>query len=58
LLSAREVGHYLGFGPTRTYRLLNEGALPVVRIGSRIRVRRSDLDTFIEARLERGGDES
>lgn len=52
LMSPDEVRQHLGLGRTYTYRLLATGAIPSVRIGRLRKVRRSDLEQFIEARLE------
>jgi excisionase family DNA binding protein len=52
LMSPDEVRQYLGLGRTNTYRLLATGAIPSVRIGRLRKVRRTDLEQFIEAHLE------
>jgi excisionase family DNA binding protein len=52
LLSPKEVRQLLGLGRTYTYQLLASGAIPSVRIGRLRKVRRSDLEQFIEAHLE------
>ena len=51
LMSTDEVRQYIGLGRTYTYRLLATGALPCVRIGRLRKVRRTDLEQFIEERL-------
>jgi excisionase family DNA binding protein len=51
LMSPGEVAKFLG--RTRTYELLSAGIIPSVRIGRLRRVRREDLEAFIEARRER-----
>jgi excisionase family DNA binding protein len=52
LMSPKEVGQHLGLSRTYTYRLLSTVAIPCVRIGRLRKVRRSDLERFIEAHLE------
>jgi excisionase family DNA binding protein len=52
LMSPNEVRQLLGFGRTYTYQLLATGAIPSVRIGRLRKVRRCDVEQFIEARLE------
>ena len=52
LLSPDEVRQHLGLGRTYTYRLLATGAIPSVRIGRLRKVRRTDVERFIEDRLE------
>ena len=52
LMSPGEVAGVLGLGRTYTYQLLSTGALPSVRIGRLRKVRRTDVEQFIKARLE------
>jgi excisionase family DNA binding protein len=52
LMSPEEVRQHLGLSRAYTYRLLATGAIPCVRIGRLRKVRRSDWDAFVEARLE------
>jgi len=51
-MSPAEVRQHLGLGRTYTYQLLATRAIPSVRIGRLRKVRRSDLDAFVEAHLE------
>jgi excisionase family DNA binding protein len=53
LLSPEEVREHLGLSRTYVYRLLASGALPSLRIGRVRRVRPTDLERFIESRLDR-----
>ena len=53
LMSPEELAEFLGLGRTSTYRLLASGEIPCVRIGRLRKVRRSDVDAFIDARLEK-----
>jgi excisionase family DNA binding protein len=55
LMSPGELARFLGLGRTYTYRLLAEGEIPCVRIGRLRKVRRTDAEKFVEARVERGG---
>jgi excisionase family DNA binding protein len=59
LMNPAEVRQLLGLGRTYTYQLLATGVIPSIRIGRLRKVRRSDLDAFIEAHLEHneGGDD-
>jgi excisionase family DNA binding protein len=52
LMSPDEVAGVLGLGRTYTYQLLSTGTLPSVRIGILRKVRRTDVEQFIEDRLE------
>ena len=54
LMSPDEVRQFLGLGRTSMYQLLATGAIPSVRIGRLRNVRRTDVDKFVEARLEQG----
>jgi excisionase family DNA binding protein len=53
LLDLWQVGDYLAMSEPAVRRLVRDGVLPVIKVGgkpkSRIRVRRSDLDTLIAA---------
>jgi excisionase family DNA binding protein len=53
-MSPDEVRQLLGLGRTYTYRLLATGAIPSVRIGRLRKVRRTDVEQFIEAHTEYG----
>lgn len=48
-LSVAELQVYLGgLGKTKTYELIQYGEIPSYRIGRVIRVRRQDVDTWLE----------
>lgn len=51
LLTVEEVRAELGIGSTLIRGVIASGALPVVRIGRAVRVRRVDLDAYVEAHL-------
>lgn len=51
LLTLEEVRVELNIGRTLAYQLVRSGALPVVRVGHALRVRRADLDAYVEANL-------
>ena len=55
-MSPEELAKFLGLGRTRTYELLSAGIIPSVRIGRLRRVRRTDVDRFVESRLEYVGE--
>jgi excisionase family DNA binding protein len=52
LLRLDDIMAELGIGRTKVHTLIWSGELPVVRIGRAIRVRRADLDAFIEAKVQ------
>ena len=50
LLTLRQVGQLLGLGHTKVSELISDGSLQSIKIGRARRVRRSDLDRFLEGR--------
>lgn len=54
LLSADELARELGVGRTTAYTLLWSGTIPSMKVGRLRKVRREDLEAYIEARMERG----
>jgi excisionase family DNA binding protein len=48
-----DLARELGVGRTTAHALLWSGTIPSVKIGRLRKVRRSDVDAFIEARLEK-----
>ncbi len=48
LMTTEEVIAYLRVNPRTVYRLIQAGDLPAVRVGRQWRVRRGDLDTWLE----------
>jgi excisionase family DNA binding protein len=55
LMNPQELASLLGVSQTYTYRLLTTGQIPCARIGRLRKVRRSDVDAFVNARLEKIG---
>jgi excisionase family DNA binding protein len=45
--SVVEAARIAGIGRTGLYQLIKDGAIPVVKIGKRTLVRRSDLESFM-----------
>jgi excisionase family DNA binding protein len=48
LLSIAQVCQRLGMGKSWVYRRIHEGAIPSVKLGRTIKVRRSELERFLE----------
>lgn len=48
LYDVRQAAQVLGIGRTNVYKLLKDGHLPSVRVGRLRRIRRSDLDAYID----------
>jgi excisionase family DNA binding protein len=54
-MSTAEVADYLGVQPRTLYRFIDEGRLPAYRFGRVIRVKRHDVEVFIQScRIEPG----
>ncbi len=54
-LSTADAAKALGITPRTLYRFINQGDLPAYRFGRVIRVKRVDVDAFVEAsRIEPG----
>lgn len=54
-LSTADAAKTLGITPRTLYRFIDQGELPAYRFGRVIRVKRADVDAFIEsARIEPG----
>ena len=52
LLSADELAQELGVGRTTAYTLLWSGRIPSMEVGRLRKVRREDVEAFIQARME------
>jgi len=55
LLKPKDVAERLSYSLATVYRLIDSGMLPVVKIGSGLRVIESDLDRLIRGNTERRG---
>ena len=53
LLSVREVADALGVHPETIRRLIHDGRLDAIRIGRVLRIRRAELDRFLESQRVR-----
>ncbi len=53
IMTVSEVAEYFKISEVTTYKLVQEGKIPAVKIGRHWRVKRSDLTEFIE-KLKRG----
>jgi excisionase family DNA binding protein len=51
LLKAEEAARLLGLGRSTVFGMLASGELPAVRYGRAVRVRRSDLEAWIERQI-------
>jgi excisionase family DNA binding protein len=48
-VSIPEAGKYLGVSPDTVRRLIHAGDIPHARIGASIRIRRADLDAYLDS---------
>lgn len=48
-LGTTEAAEYLGVVPRTLYRMIDEGHIPAFKLGRVIRLKRGDLDAFLEA---------
>ena len=55
LLTRTEVQEILRISQSKIYRLIQENKIPSIRVGKTYRIRRSDLDEYLET--EKGRDE-
>jgi excisionase family DNA binding protein len=55
LLSPEQLAAYLGIGRTLAYQLLAEKRIPSFTIGKLRRVRKADVDRYVEERLSDEG---
>jgi len=55
LMTVEELRQFLRVGRTFTYGILADGAMPTLRLGRALRVRRSDVERFVEEHTKRGG---
>jgi excisionase family DNA binding protein len=51
VMSPEELAEYLGLGRTYTYKLLMTGEIPSFKIGKLRRVRRIDVDAYLEEQV-------
>jgi excisionase family DNA binding protein len=55
-LSTHEAARVLGITPRTLYRFINDGDLPAYKIGRVIRLRRGEVEEFIESTRVKPGD--
>ena len=48
LLRATQVAHLLGLGRSKVYEMMQTGELPIVRIGTAVRVPRAALEAWVQ----------
>ncbi len=53
VLSIPQAGLYLGVSSDTVRRLVRGGTIPHARIGNSIRIRRADLDAYIDGQISR-----
>ncbi len=53
VLSIPQAGAYLSVSPDTVRRLIRSGTIPHARIGNSIRIRRADLDGYLDSQISR-----
>ena len=53
LLTVEEVASYLGMSPCTVYRQANKNEIPFIKLGSRLRFRRAEIDDWLAKRQRR-----
>ena len=53
LLDAKDLMRLYGLSRVRTYELLNDKTVPVIRLGRRLFVRRTDFEKWLDAKQVR-----
>jgi excisionase family DNA binding protein len=51
VVSIRQAGTYLSVSSDTVRRLIRSGTIPHARVGNSIRIRRADLDSYLEGQL-------
>jgi excisionase family DNA binding protein len=53
LLKVEEAGRRIGFSRAKTYKFIQDGELPAIRVGSQLRVPASALDAWVAVQLNK-----
>ena len=53
LMTVEQVAAYLQLNKLTVYRYIREGRIPAARIGKSYRIRKADVDAFLESRMAR-----
>lgn len=53
LLDAKDLMQLYGLSRVKTYQLLNDKTMPVIRLGRRLFVRRTDFEKWLDAKQVR-----
>lgn len=56
LLDAKDLMQQYGLSRVKTYQLLNDKTMPVIRLGRRLFVRKSDFEKWLDAKQVRAGE--
>ena len=56
LLDAKDLMQQYGLSRVKTYQLLNDKTLPVIRLGRRLFVRRTDFEKWLNTKQVRAGE--
>lgn len=56
IMDVKEVAEYLGFSPTKIYRMLTAGSIPNVKVGGQYRFPKAVIDNWLTGKLEVPGE--
>ncbi len=56
IMDVKEVAEYLGFSPTKIYRMLTAGSIPNVRVGGQYRFPKAVIDEWLAGKLKVPGE--
>ncbi len=52
ILTVRQVADYLQLSKSKVYYMIQRRKIPYIRLGKNVRIRKSDLERWIESHLE------
>ncbi len=56
MIEAKDLMQQYGLSRVKTYQILNDKTLPVIHLGRRLFVRRSDFEKWLDAKQVRDGE--
>jgi len=51
IMKVKEVAEYLGFSPTKVYRLIQTNTIPAIKVGKQYRFKKSIIDDWLMENL-------
>lgn len=56
LIDAKDLMQQYGLSRVKTYQLLNDKTMPVIRLGRRLFIRKNDFEKWLDAKQVRDGE--